>query len=71
MGTSPYPPARPVRPRHTADQLQQHVTHELTTWRPPRRLVIDLAQTTFCDSTGVGALTKTHDAAAHDGVLSR
>ncbi len=52
----------------TVDRLHLHVKQELAAQPLARRLVIDLADTTFCDSTGVGALIESHDAAAGCGV---
>jgi anti-sigma B factor antagonist len=51
----------------TVDRPRQHVTQELAGEPPPRPLVIDLAETTCCDSTGIGALIEAHDGAANRG----
>jgi anti-sigma B factor antagonist len=51
----------------TVDRLHEHVKQELADEPPPRRLVIDLAETTFCDSTGVGALIDARNVAADHG----
>jgi anti-sigma B factor antagonist len=51
----------------TVDQLHWQVKHEWAA-QPLARLVIDLAETAFCDPTGVGALIESRDAAVACGV---
>jgi len=50
----------------TTRLLGQHVEHALAT--APRRLLLDLAGVTFCDSTGVGALCEARTAVVERGV---
>jgi anti-anti-sigma factor len=40
---------------HTADLLREHVITAALSARPPR-VVLDLDQVTFCDSSGLGAM---------------
>lgn len=52
----------------TVEVLRRHVERAVNALQPPHRLVIDLAELTFCDSTGVGALVEARDIAGRRGI---
>jgi anti-sigma B factor antagonist len=51
----------------TADDLHDAILSEVG--RNPAEILVDLADVTFCDSTGIGAIVRAHSTAATRGIL--